>query len=45
MSERIAAGPWSRSTSHSVYASQPAAVADLIKQAAAATAKESATVA
>jgi hypothetical protein len=31
--------------SHSVYVSQPAAVADLIKQAAAVTAKETSTVA
>ena len=45
MSERIGASVVEVDASHSVYVSQPAAVADLIKQAAAATAKETATVA
>jgi pimeloyl-ACP methyl ester carboxylesterase len=45
MSERIGATVVEVDASHSVYVSQPAAVADLIKQAAAATAKETATVA
>jgi pimeloyl-ACP methyl ester carboxylesterase len=47
MSERIGATVTEVGASHSVYVSQPAAVADVIKQAAAATAgaKESATVA
>jgi hypothetical protein len=46
MSERIGASVVEVDASHAVYVSQPAAVADLIKQAAAATvAKEPATVA
>jgi pimeloyl-ACP methyl ester carboxylesterase len=47
MSERIGASVVEADASHSVYVSQPAAVADLIKQAAAATieAKDTATVA
>ena len=45
MSERIGATVVEVDASHSVYVSQPAAVADLIKQAAAATAKEGAAVA
>ena len=47
MSERIGANVSDVDASHSVYVSQPAAVADLIKEAAAATvaAKETATVA
>ena len=47
MSERIGATVVDVDASHSVYVSQPAAVANLIKQAAAATtaAKEAATVA
>ena len=47
MSERIGATVVDVDASHSVYVSQPAAVAGLIKQAAAATtaAKETATVA
>ena len=45
MSERIGATVVEVDASHSVYVSQPAAVADLIKQAAAATAKEAAAVA
>jgi pimeloyl-ACP methyl ester carboxylesterase len=47
MSERIGASVLEANASHSVYVSQPAAVADLIKQAAAATidAKDTATVA
>jgi len=47
MSERIGASVVEVDASHSVYVSQPAAVANLIKQAAAATAaaKETATVA
>src|SRR4029077_2792170 len=45
MSERIGATVVEVDASHSVYVSQPAAVADLIKQAAAATVKESAPVA
>jgi pimeloyl-ACP methyl ester carboxylesterase len=45
MSERIGATVVEVDASHSVYVSQPAAVADVIKQAAAATAQETATVA
>src|SRR5580765_6256773 len=45
MSERIGATVVEVDASHSVYVSQPAAVADVIKQAAAVTAKEGATVA
>lgn len=47
MSERIGANVVEAEASHSVYVSQPAGVADLIKQAAAATieAKDTATVA
>jgi len=45
MSGRIGATVVEVDASHSVYVSQPAAVADLIKQAAVATAKEGATVA
>ena len=44
MAERIGATVVEVDASHSVYVSQPAAVADVIKQAAAATAKEAATV-
>ena len=44
MSGRIGATVVEADASHSVYVSQPAAVADLIKQAAAATARETATV-
>jgi pimeloyl-ACP methyl ester carboxylesterase len=40
MSQRIGATVAEVDASHSVYVSQPAAVADLIKQAAAGTAKE-----
>ena len=45
MSERIGATVVEVDASHSVYVSQPAAVADLIKQAAAARVKETASVA
>jgi hypothetical protein len=45
MSERIGATMAEVDASYSVYVSQPGAVADVIKQAAAATAKETATVA
>jgi pimeloyl-ACP methyl ester carboxylesterase len=45
MSERIGATVVEVDASHSVYVSQPAAVADLIKQAAAAAVKDTATVA
>jgi pimeloyl-ACP methyl ester carboxylesterase len=45
MSQRLGATVVEVDASHSVYVSQPAAVADLIKQAAAATAKETETVA
>jgi pimeloyl-ACP methyl ester carboxylesterase len=45
MSERIGATTVEAGASHSVYVSQPTAVADLIKRAATATAKETATVA
>jgi pimeloyl-ACP methyl ester carboxylesterase len=45
MSERIGATVVEVDASHSVYVSQPAAVADLIKQAAAAAVEETATVA
>jgi pimeloyl-ACP methyl ester carboxylesterase len=45
MSERIGATVIEVDASHSVYVSQPAAVVDLIKQAAAATVEETATVA
>ncbi len=45
MSERIGATVVEVDASHSVYVSQPAAVADLIKQAAVAAAKGAATVA
>jgi pimeloyl-ACP methyl ester carboxylesterase len=45
MSQRIGATVAEVDASHSVYVSQPAAVADLIKQAAAVTAKETSTVA
>jgi pimeloyl-ACP methyl ester carboxylesterase len=44
MSDRLGATIVEVDASHSVYVSQPAAVADVIKQAAAATAKEAATV-
>jgi hypothetical protein len=45
MSERIGATVVEVGARHSVYVSQPAAVADLIKQAAAVAAKETAIVA
>jgi pimeloyl-ACP methyl ester carboxylesterase len=45
MSQRIGATVAEVDASHCVYVSQPAAVADLITQAAAATAKETSTVA
>jgi pimeloyl-ACP methyl ester carboxylesterase len=45
MSERIGATMAEVDASHSVYVSQPGAVADVIKQAAAVAAKETATVA
>jgi pimeloyl-ACP methyl ester carboxylesterase len=45
MSERLGATVVEVDASHSVYVSQPASVADLVKQAAAATAKEATTVA